>query len=123
MLVYRLAHELHSGKEARWWRSDIRLDVTSVTVNQYNLASAPITMSTSRYMFYTLQSPEQGAHRCLKSAETLASRLVEPNHYRGHGSDREEEDEEALFAELEAEIENEGSYSMREHALAAIQRE
>lgn len=63
------------------------------------------------------------AQEFLDSAQTLASRLVSPNNPRRGNQSDEEDDEDALFAELEAEIENEGSYSMREHALAAIQRE
>lgn len=50
---------------------------------------------------------------------SLASRLVSPN--RDH--DEEPEDEEALFAELEAEIENDDSSAMREHALAVLRQE
>ncbi|KZP32944.1 thioredoxin-like protein [Athelia psychrophila] len=50
---------------------------------------------------------------------SLASRLVEPN--RDH--DEEPEDEEALFAELEAEIENDDSSAMREHGLAVLKQE
>lgn len=49
---------------------------------------------------------------------SLASRLVEPN--RDHD---EPEDEEALFAELEAEIENDDSSAMREHGLAVLKEE
>jgi len=51
----------------------------------------------------------------------LASRLVKPKDRRT-ASD-EEDDEDAIFAELEEEIENDSSYSMREHAFAAFKRE
>jgi hypothetical protein len=48
---------------------------------------------------------------------SLASRLVESN--RPH----HEDDDEALFAELEAEIENDNNASVREKALDVLQRE
>lgn len=51
---------------------------------------------------------------------SLASRLVEPNNSRDRD---EEDDEEALFAELEAEIENDSSSAMREHGLTALKQE
>ncbi|KAF7977461.1 hypothetical protein HWV62_3645 [Athelia sp. TMB] len=49
---------------------------------------------------------------------SLASRLVQPN--RDHDG---EDDEEALFAELEAEIENDSSSAMREHGLTVLKQE
>jgi hypothetical protein len=49
---------------------------------------------------------------------SLASRLVEPNRH-----DVEDEDEEALFAELEEEIENDSNATMREQALEVLKRE
>jgi len=55
---------------------------------------------------------------------SLASRLVEPN---AHSSRRHEEeddlDEDALFAELEDEIENDGNYNMREHGLDVMRQQ
>lgn len=51
---------------------------------------------------------------------SLASRLVEPNNARDRDG---EEDEEALFAELEAEIENDNSAAMREHGLSVLRQE
>ena len=54
--------------------------------------------------------------------ESLASRLVEPNDPR-RNRDEDEDDDEAIFAELEAEIENDGSYSMREQGLDVFKRE
>jgi thiol-disulfide isomerase/thioredoxin len=50
----------------------------------------------------------------------LASRLVEPNNSRDQD---DEEDEEALFAELEAEIENDSSAAMREQGLSVLRQE
>ncbi|KAG2013531.1 hypothetical protein CC2G_010430 [Coprinopsis cinerea AmutBmut pab1-1] len=58
-------------------------------------------------------------------AATLASRLVQPNNPGGrgrHDSD-EEDDDEAIFAELEEEIENDSSASVREHAMSLLKRE
>jgi hypothetical protein len=57
---------------------------------------------------------------------SLAARLVEPNnpHYeRNHHHEVDEEDEEALFAELEAEIENDSNAVMREQGLEVLRRE
>ncbi len=55
---------------------------------------------------------------------SLAARLVEPNdprHKRTASDD--EDDDEAIFAELEAEIENDSSSSMREQGLDVLRRE
>jgi hypothetical protein len=46
----------------------------------------------------------------------LSARLVQPNR-------DDEDDEEAIFAELEAEIENEGDSMAREQGLDTIKRE
>ncbi|THV08427.1 thioredoxin-like protein [Dendrothele bispora CBS 962.96] len=58
--------------------------------------------------------------------ESLAARLVDPNKpdlkSRNHDSEDEFDDDDALFAELEAEIEN-GDVGMREQALDAVRRE
>ncbi|KAK7470515.1 hypothetical protein VKT23_001941 [Stygiomarasmius scandens] len=58
--------------------------------------------------------------------ESLAARLVDPNQpdkkSRNQDSEDEFDDDEAIFAELEAEIEN-GDSGMREQALDAIRRE
>jgi hypothetical protein len=51
----------------------------------------------------------------------LAARLVEPNHTRYH--EPEGEDEDALFAVLEEEIENDSNAMMREQGLEALRRE
>ncbi len=58
-----------------------------------------------------------------KRIETLAARLVEPNNPRNRAQDSDDDDDEALFAELEAEIENDGSYAMREQGLEVLKRE
>jgi len=58
---------------------------------------------------------------------SLTARLVEPdvsrrrelNNTEGDGDD----DDEALFAELEAEIENDSSSAMREQGLEVLRRE
>lgn len=50
-------------------------------------------------------------------AASLASRLVDPN------NDKDQEDEDALFAELEAEIENADSSALREQGLAVLKSE
>ncbi|KAH8830452.1 thioredoxin-like protein [Flagelloscypha sp. PMI_526] len=57
-------------------------------------------------------------------AASLASRLVESNKSANtqHSSD-ELEDEDAIFAELEEEIENDGSYYMREKGLERMRNE
>ncbi|GLB33928.1 putative NTP binding protein [Lyophyllum shimeji] len=56
---------------------------------------------------------------------SLAARLVESNRPDRHRRNREEEedDDEALFAELEAEIENDGDASIRERGLDVLRRE
>ncbi|KAF9247322.1 thioredoxin-like protein [Melanogaster broomeanus] len=46
---------------------------------------------------------------------SLASRLVESNHSR-----EELEDDDAIFAELEAEIENDDNFALREHGLEQL---
>ncbi|KAJ2930237.1 hypothetical protein H1R20_g6903, partial [Candolleomyces eurysporus] len=58
-------------------------------------------------------------------AATLASRLVEPNAKgsRNRRDDSEDEDEDAIFAELEEEIENDSNSSIREHALKLLKNE
>ncbi|KAL0949424.1 hypothetical protein HGRIS_009485 [Hohenbuehelia grisea] len=59
-----------------------------------------------------------------RNAASLASRLVEPNQ-RHHQSRRDEddEDEDAIFAELEAEIENDDNAFVRERGLELIKQE
>ncbi|TEB35631.1 GTPase inhibitor [Coprinellus micaceus] len=42
---------------------------------------------------------------------------------RGRGSDTEEDDEDAIFAELEEEIENDSNYSVREQAMSILKNE
>ncbi|KAF5390718.1 hypothetical protein D9757_002680 [Collybiopsis confluens] len=55
---------------------------------------------------------------------SLAARLVEPNHPDTWRSDEDDEDDdETLFAELEAEIENDGSSAMREQGLETLRKE
>ncbi|KAK0468158.1 thioredoxin-like protein [Desarmillaria tabescens] len=56
-----------------------------------------------------------------KRIETLAARLVEPNDPRDRAQDSD--DDETLFAELEAEIENDENYAMREQGLEVLKRE
>ncbi|KAJ2920163.1 hypothetical protein MD484_g357, partial [Candolleomyces efflorescens] len=58
-------------------------------------------------------------------AATLASRLVDPNvkGSRNRRDDSEDEDEDAIFAELEEEIENDSNSSIREHALQLLKNE
>ncbi|TFK43422.1 hypothetical protein BDQ12DRAFT_674951 [Crucibulum laeve] len=56
---------------------------------------------------------------------SLASRLLEPNSNNishTHHSD-DEDDDEALFAELEAEIENDDNLAVREQGLEILKRE
>ncbi|KAK0206354.1 thioredoxin-like protein [Desarmillaria ectypa] len=57
-----------------------------------------------------------------KRIETLAARLVEPNSLRDRAQDSDDDDDETLFAELEAEIENDGNYAMREQGLEVLKR-
>ncbi|RXW24651.1 hypothetical protein EST38_g1253 [Candolleomyces aberdarensis] len=61
----------------------------------------------------------------MSRAATLASRLVEPNAKgsRNRRDDSEDEDEDAIFAELEEEIENDSNFSIREHALKLLKNE
>lgn len=47
---------------------------------------------------------------------------MDPNP-RQNRYDKEEDDDEALFAELEAEIENESNASMRERGLVELRKE
>ncbi|KAL0573013.1 hypothetical protein V5O48_008959 [Marasmius crinis-equi] len=58
---------------------------------------------------------------------SLASRLVEPNQPGGRArrtdDDLELDDDDAIFAELEAEIENDDNSSVREQGLAILKRE
>ncbi|ESK96114.1 gtpase inhibitor [Moniliophthora roreri MCA 2997] len=56
---------------------------------------------------------------------SLASRLVEPNQPHRKRRDEEDEsgDEDAIFAELEAEIENDDNSAIREQGLAALKQE
>lgn len=57
-----------------------------------------------------------------KRIENLANRLVAPNNPHNSAQDSDDDDE-ALFAELEAEIENDGNYAMREQGLEVLKRE
>ncbi|KAJ6539465.1 hypothetical protein B0H19DRAFT_1179211 [Mycena capillaripes] len=52
---------------------------------------------------------------------SLAARLVEPNRRPRH--EDEEEDDEALFAELEEEIENDSNAEMREYGLQVLRQQ
>ncbi len=55
---------------------------------------------------------------------SLSARLVEPNRISRRGqSDDGEDDDDAIFAELEAEIENDDSHIVRERGLEVIKRE
>lgn len=57
---------------------------------------------------------------------SLAARLIEPNRPSNRSKYDEEDDaddDEALFAELEAEIDNDGNSTMREQGLAMLRRE
>ncbi|KAF9268094.1 thioredoxin-like protein [Marasmius fiardii PR-910] len=57
---------------------------------------------------------------------SLASRLVEPNYPSGRSGkhhDNHELDDDAIFAELEAEIENDDNSAIREQGLAILKRE
>jgi hypothetical protein len=71
----------------------------------------------------TTQTSRHGQHLIYptipRKIASLSARLVEPNRNR----DNEDDDDEALFAELEAEIENEGDSMAREQGLGAIKRE
>ncbi|TFK75794.1 thioredoxin-like protein [Pluteus cervinus] len=51
---------------------------------------------------------------------SLAARLIDPNPRSGTQTD---EDEDAIFAELEAEIENDDSEAMREEGMKILQRQ
>jgi hypothetical protein len=53
---------------------------------------------------------------------SLASRAIESNRERKRNVD-EQDDDDAVFAELEAEIENDSSAEMRETGLQAFKRE
>jgi len=64
------------------------------------------------------------AHFKLSSrAETLASRLVDPNRPHRRDANDSDDDEDAIFAELEEEIENDSNALVREHAMKALKRE
>ncbi|KAF7355425.1 hypothetical protein MSAN_01459300 [Mycena sanguinolenta] len=52
---------------------------------------------------------------------SLAARLVEPNRQARHGD--EDEDDDALFAELEEEIENDSSEAMREYGIQVLRQQ
>ncbi|XP_006460237.1 hypothetical protein AGABI2DRAFT_192000 [Agaricus bisporus var. bisporus H97] len=52
---------------------------------------------------------------------SLSSRLLEPN--RSSRDDNSEDDEDAIFAELEAEIENDDNPAVREQGIGVIKRE
>jgi len=53
----------------------------------------------------------------------LSARLVEPNQAPNRHHFDVEDDEDAIFAELEAEIENDDNIAMREQGLETIKRE
>lgn len=55
----------------------------------------------------------------------MGARLVEPNQTfnRRQSDDSSDDDDDAIFAELEAEIENDDNYAMRERGLGAIKSE
>jgi hypothetical protein len=57
---------------------------------------------------------------------SLAARLVEPNdpiRSRRDIEENDDKDDDALFAELEEEIENNSNSFMREHSLQVLKRE
>ncbi|KAJ7228538.1 thioredoxin-like protein [Mycena pura] len=56
-------------------------------------------------------------------AASLAARLVESNRGPPRHEDNEDEDEEALFAELEEEIENDSNASVREYGMKLLKQE
>ncbi|KAF9008955.1 GTPase inhibitor [Cyathus striatus] len=53
--------------------------------------------------------------------DSLASRVLQPNIRRQY--EDEDDDEDAIFAELEAEIENSDSAAVREHGMSVLKRE
>jgi len=61
---------------------------------------------------------------CSSKAASLAARLVTPNDpSRSRRDAYEEDDDEAIFAELEEEIENDSSSAVREHGLQVLKEE
>ena len=56
-------------------------------------------------------------------AASLAARLVESNTPGRYNRDFDDEDNEALFAELEEEIENDSNIDVREHGLQVLKAE
>lgn len=62
---------------------------------------------------------QAGNSQSSSKLSALAQRVVEPNKRAAY----EDEDEDALFAELEAEIENDDNPAMRENGLVAIRKE
>jgi len=57
-------------------------------------------------------------------AASLAARLIESNNpNRSRRGDESDEDQDALFAELEEEIENDSNPALREHGLQALKAE
>jgi hypothetical protein len=64
----------------------------------------------------------QTGSRSRRKIASLSARLVDPNPRR-KGHEEDEDDDEALFAELEAEIENESNASMRERGLVELREE
>jgi len=53
----------------------------------------------------------------------LSTRLVEPNQAPNRHHFDSEDDDDTIFAELEAEIENDDNIAMRERGLETIKRE
>jgi hypothetical protein len=57
-------------------------------------------------------------------AASLAARIIESNNpNRSRRGDESDEDPDALFAELEEEIENDSNPALREHGLQALKAE
>lgn len=65
---------------------------------------------------------DNGSHSSSKAA-SLAARLVQSNNPNRSKYGSDDEDEDAIFAELEEEIENDSNVSIREHGLQVLKAE
>jgi hypothetical protein len=86
--------------------------------------SEEVRMDKCVMFFQSLMSSAHSVQSNSKIA-SLSARLVEPDKFKNRGRHEvvEEEDEETLFAELEAEIENDSNAALREQGLELLSRE
>lgn len=87
-----------------------------------SLKGTPITCQGNIFIQSHYNLVDNSSHSSSKAA-SLAARLVQPNNPNRSKYGSDDEDDDAIFAELEEEIENDSNVSIREHGLQVLKAE